>query len=170
MIQAILMPLAALLASAGPSTHEEKSIFLESYEGHGPEVQRYELEGLLPPGGANFRLRVTFPGERPLIEFSRGDSTVRVSLAGERFASVPLNRVVIATRSRSPEDDAVIVSIPFGEPLEDCFVNGDEVYRQIEILIDGNRLERIDELGFSACNASHSTPQMSVEQGMVVIR
>ena len=170
MIQAILMPFAAVLASAGQSATEEQAIFLESYEGHGPEVQRYELEGLLPPGGTNFRLRVTFPGDRPLVEFSRGESTVRVSLAAERFARVPLNLVVIATRSRSPGDDAVIVSIPFGEPLDDCFVNGDEVYRRIEILIAGDRVDHIDELGFSACNATHSAPEMTVEQRMIIVR
>lgn len=165
-----MLCLAALLPSTANGQATDREVFVMAYEGHGPEVRRFEIEGSFPGGRPPFVLRVTFQNERPLVEFSRGAQRVRVLLSDRRFANVPVSRIVVATRSPSRTDDQVVVSIPYGEPQEACFINGNEVFQTISLSINDNGLAGIDELRFRHCNGTYSTPAYSEEGGVAVVR
>jgi hypothetical protein len=130
----------ALLASQPP----DGIIAVRTAEGSLPTLTSYSVAGNFGQGrdfSLSFELdrsrwKVTLGFEGRRIDFSIPDVRVRFDQLLIRFSEGSPSRVLLDIR--------------YGEPLGECFVNGGEVYRDINVQIS-SRIEAVYSNGFEGC-------------------
>jgi hypothetical protein len=125
----ILALLGALTLSSPPQS--TLPIVVEPISGVFPDVLRVEISGKFKRGPA-FSLSVFYTGK-----------TWKFSLEGDRVSvldhDIGVNDVVVSGiliySTGTADQRVIVVSIPFGDSLEDCYANGRHIHRRRMFLI-----------------------------------
>ena len=151
---AFLIGSSCALAQPAPL---EKDALIDSYEGYFPELTAYVLKGHFGTKRP-FELEIAMQGEHWAIRFRDAETDGRAfTLRSKKYQSLHFERVVVVTGSPSPTDPHILVAIPFGEPQTRCFLNGEDVFRQIILNYHAGKLTSVEERVFDGCRAEWRT-------------
>lgn len=162
---ALFYAMSSLATLQSGTTANEPSVYVQSFEGLGPIVDRFSIGGVFEEGGEHFSLELRSISGAWNIRFQRGPAmAVRARLVGPRYRDISFSGIVVSTRSRSAADPTLLVQIPFGPPQEECFVNGETVFESLSLAIGQRGLEGVSELTFPGCEArSRPLPYRNVD-------
>ena len=140
-------------AVAQPPSPTEKDFLFDVSEGVPPELTKYALEGRFD-AKRPFSLEIALQGDHWTIKFRyAGTEAQAFTLQSKKYPSLHFERAFVATRSPSLADPFILVVIPFGEPQTECFLNGEDVFRQVVLFYDAGRLVSVEERVFEDCNS-----------------
>ena len=159
MLKYRLAPVAAALsafatAASGQPAADDRDMFVDSYEGRMPDIDKFVLEGDFG-SDRPFRLEVVRRHRDWNVYFEQAGERAAAVLPIEHYSPLHFSRIVIATRSQSPDDPEVIVTIPFGEPEESCFANGRDVFSHVILSLDRKKPPGLEERIFDNCEAEY---------------
>lgn len=130
----------------------EKDMLIDSYEGFAPEITRYAIEGRFDEKRP-FGVEIARQGGHWTIRFRYvGNEAEAFTLPFKNYPSLHFEKIFVVTRSPSFADPHVMVVIPFGEPLSECFLNGEDVFRQVILGYDAGKLTSVEERVFKDCD------------------
>lgn len=128
-------------------------MYFDVPHGSSPEIGRYQLDGTFPRSGQDFSLSLQSRGNHWELLFARPDlEPVRLRLGADRLRDIRLDRVLIWARY---DEQLIYIRIPYGEPHENCFANGDDVFSSLHIAI-GTATPIVSETSFPACQPTHT--------------
>lgn len=138
------------------NTLSDKPLYFESFEGSGPEISRYLIAGSFDGGSTRFSLRIEHVGSYWHLEIRRPGRLARQVRWSDNYRPIHFSNIAISKRSEERGDDAIIISVPYGEPQAACFANGDEVFQRILLVVDGSRDISAIRTTFTDCAPVHT--------------
>jgi hypothetical protein len=156
----VLFALPLMVSNAPPP----KQVFTDAIEGILPDITRYSLEGKFGGPKKEFKIELTYSRNQWRIAIYSLNTGITIKLQlGRRHTPLHLNGIVVhMTTTKSLP--IVNVDIPFGDPMDQCFINGDSVYKTVTLSLDDKGLGSVTEREFVDCVPTYKTLSLSSDK------